>query len=356
MNDGNEQLKKIIEQYLQEKEEERRQYLEKYPQDIPNKSCHHAIISGIKTDNSTGFNVGDYTPLLKSEFEKIFIWTHTKNNYSSIVSEVSTDIKNISYWKNMGYILELTLTYYYAFEHASNMKYHWIYYFNSLKTIEESEFKVSDHLYEGTFNGSIQKVSFFKEIIPLIELLLRDDKFYTALSIFKNSVDHHWFCFVCELSRSGTKKHPSHEPMLWEEAEMIPKMEAALVQSCRAVEAILGKPGKKDDKAKVIRAKERWRSLINLEPNDAFYKKNISYFDYYYELFELRNISAHSFGELPFSVSRKLTIEAQCFSYQVLEAYMDKHMKSVEEASKELQLNEGLINRDPNDYSTKLTE
>jgi len=355
VNEKNEKLYKAIEDYVQAVNEQREEYLKRYPTDIPNKVCHHAIISGIKTDNSTGFKVGDYTPLMKTEYEELYIWTHTKDKYSSIVSEVSLDIKSINYWKNMGYVIDLALAYYFDFEHTSNMKYHWIYYFDSSKSIEENEFQKDDHIGEETFNGSIQRVSFFKDVAPLIELLLRDDRFYTSLSIFDNSVESHWFCFVCELSKSDYKIHPSHEPQLWEEAELIPKMEAALVQSCRAVEAILGKPGKKEDKAKVMRAKERWRALINLEPDDIYFKKGITNFDYYYELFELRNESAHSFGELPFSISRKLTIEAQCFSYMVIMAYLEKHLLSVEDASKELCLNLDLIEKDPEDFSTVKT-
>ncbi|PLR76139.1 hypothetical protein CU633_17265 [Bacillus sp. V3-13] len=355
MLDGNEKLKILLEQYQQAMDEKRKEHLKRYPSDIPNKKCYHAIISGIKTDNSTGYKVKDYTPLLKTKHESLFIWTHTKNKNSSIVSEISLDIKELRYWKNMGYILELASAFYYDFEHTADTNYHWIYYFDNSKSIEENEFQIGDHIGEGTFNGSVQKISFFKVVAPLIELLLRDDKFYTSVSIFRNSVESHWFCFVCELSKSGLIKHPSHEPLLWEEAKIIPKLEAALVQSCRAVEAILGKPGKREDKAKVIKAKERWRSLINLEPDDIYSKKNISYFDYYYELFELRNNSAHSYGELPFSVSRKLTIEAQCFSYLVISAYLENHQMSVEDASKVLELNTKLIEWDPEDFSTIIT-
>jgi hypothetical protein len=351
----NKQLKEAIDGLIHAFEKKREQHLKEYPPDIPNKECYHAIISGVKTDNSAGFKVNDYTPLLKTKFENLFIWTHTKDKYSSIVSEVSTEVKEISYWKNIGYILNLALAYYYDFEHTSEMNYHWIYYFNNKRSIDESEFQKGDHIGEGTFNGSIQKISIFRDLSPLVELLLRDDKFYTSLSIFKNSVDCHWFCFICELSKSDFTKHPSHEPMLWEEAEMIPKMEAALVQSCRAVEAILGKPGKKEDKAKVIRAKERWRSVINLEPEDTYFKRNMTYYDYYYELFELRNNSAHSFGELPFSISRKITIEAQCFSYLIINAYLSKNKLSVSEASKKLNLNAELIQNDPDNFSTTKT-
>jgi hypothetical protein len=326
-----------------------------YPKDIPNEVCNHAIISGIKVENSPGFKVNEYTPLLTIGDESIFVWTHTKNAYSSIVSEVRPKVKNLGYWKNAGHLFKLSLAYYYLFESINEMKYHWIYYFEKTNPFEGSDFLNKDHLLEGTLNGSVMKVSFFNEISFFIELLIRDDKFFTAFSIFLNSIETHWFCFHCELSKIEHKMHPSHEPEKWEEAEIVPKMDSAIVQSCRAVEAILGKPGNRDNQMKIARVKERWRSIVDLDPDDIFWKTGSTYFDYYYILFELRNNSAHSFGELPFKVSKELTIEAQCFSFLILEGYISLHRIDQEEAKDRLKLNMELISREVLDFSTKKT-
>jgi hypothetical protein len=342
--------------YIESAVEKNKALAEKYPSEIPNEVCNHAIISGVKVENSPGFKIGDYTPLFETDYEKVFIWTHTKDQYSSVISEVSLNINELNYWKNIGEVLRLAAARAHLFEHITETNYNWIYYFEPNNSIEESDFLFSDHISEGTFNGSVYKFSFFYEIIAFVELLLRDDKFYTALSLFLNSFETHWFCLHCELSKPEFRRHLSHEPYKWEEAQMIPKMESALVQSCRAVEAILGKPGNKYIKNKVKRAKQRWKSAVDIDPDDIYFKTETSYYDYYYQMFELRNDSAHSFGNLPFYLSRKLTIEAQSFAFLIIDSYAKKHLKEIEEAAKILHFNGEAFKRDNPDCSTKLTK
>ncbi|TCS78628.1 hypothetical protein [Tepidibacillus fermentans] len=113
-DDGDKQL---MYQLFQELVEEQKKIEQKYPSDIPIEVCRHAIISGILIENSSGFKVNDYIPLMVTEYEKLYIWTHTKDEYSSIVSEVSTEVKKLNYWKNLGYIIRFALAYHYFFEH-----------------------------------------------------------------------------------------------------------------------------------------------------------------------------------------------------------------------------------------------
>jgi hypothetical protein len=176
-----------------------------------------------------------------------------------------------------------------------------------------------------------------------IELLVRDDSFYIASNIFLNAVKSHWFCFHCEFQKGDVKDHPSHEPKIWEQAEILPKLEISIVQSCRAVEAILGKPGKRKLEKDEFRTKNKWKSIIDLNPDDIYFKTKNSYFDYYYDLFELRNSSAHSFGKIPFELTRQMAIHAQCFAYIIIDSYFIKNRVPVIEAIKKINLNSKFI-------------
>ncbi|MEH7383058.1 hypothetical protein V7138_21525 [Bacillus sp. JJ1533] len=253
-----------------------------------------------------------------------------------MVSDVSPAVKSLNYWKNIGEVIRIASAFANLYEHIYEMNYNWMYYFDPCISLNDTNCFDNDHIGFGTFNGAVHNISYFRHISPIMELLLRDDKFYTAASIFLNSFESHWFCLHCEISKEPYKKHESHEPYKWEEASLIAKMESALVQSCRAVEALLGKPGRREDKAKVIRAKQRWKEEVNVNPDESYYNTNMSYYDYYYELFELRNSSSHSFGVLPFNVSRENTINAQRFSFLILHGYFEKNVLEVEEASKRL--------------------
>ena len=82
----------------------------------------------------------------------------------------------------------------------------------------------------------------------------------------------------------------------------------AIIQSCRSVESILGEPPKKKNKSSIIRHKEKWNKEIELDPDDIFEKTGESYLDFYYKLFfELRNPSAHSYGNIHYDLQRKRT-------------------------------------------------
>jgi hypothetical protein len=133
------------------------------------------------------------------------------------------------------------------------------------------------------------------------------------------------------------------EPEIWERINLLPKMEAAIVQATRSVEVILGKPGKRDTPGKLIRAKERWADNILINPDEEYKLTGQSYIDYYYDLFERRNKSAHSYGELSFHMQRQETIEAQSFAWIILADYYKKKSIPEEDSLKALNFNTKLL-------------
>ena len=139
-----------------------------------------------------------------------------------------------------------------------------------------------------------------------MDLLVRDDKYYNACSYFLSSVKNHSFCFHCEFLKEGySKKHPSHEPQLWEQANLLHRMQAAIVQACCAVEVILGKPGKRKSDGSNKRFEARWFKSLGLNPHELFLETETSYLEFYYDFFSLRNQSAHGFEDVSFEVTRK---------------------------------------------------
>lgn len=52
-----------------------------------------ACIKGINIENSFKPSVGDFLPLFETENEKIFVWTYEKDKYSTLISNIGSDIK-----------------------------------------------------------------------------------------------------------------------------------------------------------------------------------------------------------------------------------------------------------------------
>jgi hypothetical protein len=358
---GNEEKPLLdIEEYVKQMNILNQEYLKKYPPNPPNNVCYHALLSGIMIENSFKPKVHDYTNLFKTEYEKIYVWTHTKHSYSALVSEVSNDVKSLPFWKTVGHILHLTQYYYDAFEISNDfeIKYNWIYYFDHNKLLEEIELMDESPFAKMYLkSGVIIKATKLEAMAPLIELLLRDDLCYTALDQLLSSFQLHYCCLICELGLSPIKKHESHEPELWEHSYFISKMEAAIIQACRCVEGILGEPPNRDKKYSLMKHKERWKERLDINPDDIYEKAGVTYLDFYYKLFfDLRNPSAHSYGNIHFDLERKKTIEAQCFAALILRAYITKHEKSHEEASRLLHFNQDLLAKVSEDMSAKITK
>ncbi len=357
----NDELSNIFEKMMEADRIKREERLIKYPPDVPNAIGHHAFLKGICIENSFKPFVGEYNLLFETEFEKIYIWTHTKNKSSSLITDIDISVKEKDFWKTIGSIINLSIAYDRAFEaidFESKIEYKIIYYFSPDQQFNSIEFHdVSDFDLASIFNAIELKATHIANLSPIIELLSRDDKCFTAVSLLFSSFQIHYCCLICELGLSPYMEHPSHEPELWEQANDITNMESAIVQACRCAESILGEPPNQGKQSRVIAHKQKWNDLVGINPDEIFQRSGISYWDFYIKLFdELRNPSAHSYGNIHFDLERKHTIDAQCFAALVLKGYINKNKVGLEEAMNILKFNRDFLNRVKLDMSTPLTQ
>ena len=336
-------LKKAIEYWVDYQINMQSKLVKKYPPNPPNDVCKTAYVKGLLIENSFGPKVGEINELFETEYEKLFVWTHDKNENSSIVIDVDLAVKDTPFWKNIGSVIWMAMQYAYAFEGISSdwFEYRWIHYFNPDKNLSEQAFfnlEQFDELY--LKSGRIIKATDIGNLAPEIEFMLRDDKAYTALMMLCNSFLQHYICLICELSKYPYHDHLSEEPEIWEHAAIIPNMEAAIVQACRSVEGILGEPPNSKKQTSVIKHKEKWRELTGIDPDSIFEKANMSYWDFYYKLFfDLRNPSAHSYGNINYKLEKSKTVQAQCFAAIVVRDYFHNHILDLGEAQKKLNFN-----------------
>ncbi|MGL5677984.1 MAG: hypothetical protein ACRDDX_16445 [Cellulosilyticaceae bacterium] len=347
---------------LREDREERRLLLEKYPPEPPNKVCYHAFLRGISIENSFCPRVKELNPFFEVPNEKVYIWTYEKNKNSAVISEVLTSIKEQPFWKNIGSILQLAFAFWYSFEHVGStdeLDYKWIYYFETVSTnIDEAVFYNLDSLEKHSMSqGRIVKATDISSMAHIIEILVRDDKAFTSLALLNASFNLSYCCLHCELSEHPWHDHLTNEPQIWEQASLLPQMEAAIVQACRCVEGILGEPPNRGKQGKVFAYKERFKSILGINADDTFIKAGKTYLDFYYDLFfDLRNPSAHSYGNVHFDLERKKVIQAQCFADIILGKYFEKNILEQEEALKILKFNNELLNRVDKCMSTSRTK
>lgn len=353
-------LSQTIEEWLHIEDEKREKYNAKYPSDVPNQEGHHAFIQGISVENSFSPVVGELNFFFETATEKIYVWTHTQNKNSALVSEIDIQIKESPFWKTVGSLLTLAQTYYEAFECVdldTKLEYKIMYYFEQGLSIDKIVFY---NMYEidfaFLFNGRVMKATDIANYSPVIELLYKDDRCYTAVSLLLSSFQIHYCCLICELNLSPVRHHESHEPALWEQPNFITKMECAIVQACRCAECILGEPPNQAKQSRIIAHKQKWTELVGINPDDVFEKAGISYWEFYLKLFdELRNPSAHSYGNIHFDLERKKTIEAQCFAAIIVRGYIQSHESSVECAMNTLNFNTDFLSRVSENISTKMT-
>ena len=162
---------------------------------------------------------------------------------------------------------------------------------------------------------------------------------------------------ICELSSYPYHDHLAEEPEIWEHAAIIPNMEVAVVQACRSVEGILGEPPNSQKQGAVMKHKKRWEELTGINPDSIFEKANMSYWDFYYKLFfELRNPSAHSYGNINYKLEKAKTVQAQCFAAIIVRDYFNKHVLELKEDKKKLNFNLSLLDRVSDVMSTKITK
>lgn len=358
--DGRFQLDRLREAFRQQAEQ-REQLLLKYPPDPPNNSCYHALLKGMTIENSFEPFVGDYNLLFETNYEKIFIWTHSKDKNSSLISEVKKDVYDVPFWKSVGSIIQLSLSFCDAFELVSDsdtIDYKWIYYFEPKTTkVETADFyNVTELERQYIGDGRIIKATILSKMASIFDLLLKDDICYTALTLLLSAFQIHYCCLNCELSDHPWHDHLSHEPEKWEHSNYIPKLESAIVQSCRCAESILGEPPSRSNKNAMLRHREKWLHKTGINPNELFQKAEMSYLDFYYSLFfELRNPSAHSYGNIHFDLERKKAIQAQCFAAIVLREYIYTNEKQNENAIESLNFNMKLLDRVSERMSTSMT-
>ena len=360
-------IKEEWEAYQKELEQEQKELEKRYPLDVPNKASNKAVITGIFIENSFNPRVGDVVEFFKMKNETIYIWTQKKNKNSILLSEVAKEVKNEKCWVTVAKLIDLARSIYTSFEHRmgdyEKLTYKWIYYFNPKTVIDKSTFYgmhiggpniLESLIFE---SGVVLKATDISEMSDIIELLSRDEKAFTSALALQSSFELHYCCLICETGPISYHDHIVQEPEIWDHISVIPNMEVAIVQACRAAEAILGEPPKRDKQTKVFSFKEKWKTLLGFGAEEIYEKADKSYFDFYYELFfDLRNPSAHSYGDIHYKLLRKNTVEAQCFAAKVLYEYISKNVLEKSEALKRLSFNQDLLDRVSDSFSTKLTD
>lgn len=355
-------LYEAFQAYVDAVSEQQQQLAEIYPEDVPNEASKHAVIQGYCIENSFGPHVGEYNDLCRIGYEKLCIWTHTKNTDSVLVSEIDLAVKQQPFWKTAAHLI--LLSYYFArsFECATANDvpaYKWMYYFDPSKAkIKDIVFhNLSELDREFISTGLGIKATDLARLAPIIELLNRDDKAYTSMSLLFTAFCVHPCCLICEMSKYPWHDHLAEEPKIWDHAVILPSLEIAVVQSCRAVEAIIGEPPNQGNQGKVHAYKQRWNRIFGIDPDDTFEKAKMTYLEFYYNLFhDLRNPSAHSRGNIHFDLARKRAVEAQCFADDLLNRYVKLNAKEHETALGLLQFNRELLDRVSEDMSTSMTK
>lgn len=345
-----EDLRQMIEERVNDLLKAQVEYDRKYPSNPPHETCKTVFLKGLNIENSFCPQVGEINSLFQTKYEKLYVWTHDKDTNSGIIIDVNLEVKNIPFWKNIGHIIWLALQYSRKFEGISEdeqFKYNWIYDFDPNKTLSEQViYNISPMDKKFLKDGIIIKASELANLAPEIELLLRDEKAYTSLIMLCNSFLQNHICLICELSSNPYHGHLSEEPEIWEHSWIIPNMETAIVQACRCVEGILGQPPNTSNKSSVFKHKRKWKDLLDINPDEEYKKAKISYFDFYCKLFsELRNPSAHSRGNIHYSLEKAKTIEAQCFAAIIFQAYVHNHILNLKDAQEKLNFNTDLISR-----------
>ena len=355
------ELKGLLEDMLKVRRAQKEEELRMYPPDIPNESGHHAFIKGISLENSFGPLVGEYNLLFETQFERIYIWTHTKNKNSSLISDIDTSVKEKEFWKTVGSLINLSSAYYEAFEGVdfdSKLEYKLIYNFAHSDPFEDIVFadvSSTDLLF--IFDGRHRKATEIADLAPMIELMNRDDRCFTAVSLLLSSFQIHYCCLICELGLSQYKMHESHEPEIWEQADSITSMESGIIQACRCAESILGEPPNRKKQSRILAHKMKWNDLVGLQPDALYERAEMSYWEFYLKMFdELRNPSAHSYGNVHFDLKRKHAIDVQCFAALIMRGYVNKNKVEFKIAVDRLNFNRALLDRVQMDHSTPLTK
>ena len=368
--DVNDRIKRDLEEVSKEYEIKKENYIkkmrEKYPSDVPNSASNVALISGVFIENSFGPKVGECTPFFETEMEKVFVWTPEEDKDSVLIIQANEKVKDNPCWVTLASIVELSRAAFVSFEIGfsdNRYLYNWIYYFDPNVGVRNSTFygksiggPTDIEAFELN-SGVILKATDISDMAFVIELLCRDEKAYTATAALHSSFSLHYCCFICETGKVAYHDHLLEEPELWEHVSAIPDMEVAIVQAFRSVEAILGEPPNRNKKTKMLEFIDRWKSKLGLDPTAIYEKAGVSYLDFYYTLFfELRNASAHSYGNVHYKLLRKNTVASQCFATILLFEYIKKNALKNDEAIDKILFNKELLSRVSPNMRTCLTK
>ncbi len=316
-----------------------------YPLDVPNVECHHAMLKGIAFENqawkpssSGGFPTkGDRFDFFRFGSEAASLWTQQDDDYTVLLVEVDRTYVPSNLWRTLGSSISVSIGLSAMQEDSQELNYAWIYRFDQNTPVTEQERLDGDDPLILT-NRLIFRLERWFEQARILELLLRDEKFFVAAQQLCDSFRSHWFCLECALQPAAYRRHEHAEPDAWSMVSQIPRMESAIVQATRAVEGLLGKPGQNQ-----TRTRERWQREIPLAPDDIFELAGKSYFDFYYDLFQVRNDSAHSFGAFSARLTRLDAVAAQTFAHVVVKSRFDRDVCTNEEAQRRLSFNAALM-------------
>ena len=316
-----------------------------YPLNVPNTECHHAMLKGIAFENQAwkgasqgGFPAkGDRLDFFRFGPEAASLWTHQDDEHTLLLVEVDqTDIPS-NLWRTLASSMAVSVGLSSMQESSPEIEYAWIYRFDPNIPVTEQERLAGDDPLILT-NRSIYRIESWFEQARILEVLLRDEKFFVAAQRLCDSFRSHWFCLECALRPVEHRRHHHPEPDAWSMVSQIPRMENAIVQATRAVEGLLGKPGQNQ-----TRTRDRWKRELPLPPDDIFDLAGKSYFDFYYDLFEVRNDSAHGFGAFSATLTRFNAVTAQTFAHLVVKSRFDREVCTDEEAHHRLAFNASLM-------------
>ena len=347
---NDERLIALIREFNAQWAEELKRIESRFPPDPPNAACHHAVIKGLEITNSTWVlgspptlpAPGDVVDFFQVGSESIKIWTDKKDHESKLLVVIEPMDLVSGIWRTVAVLLDITIALSSMQEHSQDTGYAWIYHFDPKSPFETQELLEEDDKFR-TGTCTFQTIDYWFERAHILELLIRSEEFFVASQLLCQSFKSHWFCLECALRPRERRHHDHPEPDLWNLAASIPAMENGILQATRSVEALLGKPGNRENTQKLERANQRWRESIILDPDAEFSLVQKSYLEYYYDLFEKRGFAAHSYGRLPPDLRRADAVAAQTFAHKVVHSRFERDAVSPEEAQARLQFNSLLV-------------
>lgn len=313
-----------------------------------------AIITWLGITNDEVLEPKNVYNLMELWHETLFVWTYKPNTYSNIIVVADQKVKKQNIWKTSASILELAFSLCTDLEHQHKFWYNRIYNFDYKLNIDAQKYRDNQSLIDNT--RTIKSLTDLYHVIRIIDLLIRDDKYFiSSQNLYAAKLSHN-FCQQCALVPDHVKLHLDEEPEIREYIQLLPAMEMAVVNSTRSIEALIWQPWKRENAKKLEKIKQRRKDVTGINPDNIFKIAWVSYIDFYYDLFEIRRFSAHSFWKINFDLQRVKTIKAQSLAFEVNLAYFNKNKSTVRDAIKNIKFNLNLYKKFPKDFSTNRTK